>query len=129
ITGFFAIFNFKGSILSQVSYFANRPLQVESTGSMLLWFGTLIGFPVHIVFSFGSVNMASALGGVVSNLSEILFIAGYVYSIYLQWREKLDVVQTCIALLLVFIATGKDRKSTRLNSSHQIISYAVFCLK
>src|SRR5258708_18864578 len=26
-------------------------------------------------------------------------------------------------------AFGGDRKSTRLNSSHQIISYAVFCLK
>src|SRR5438552_13722022 len=26
-------------------------------------------------------------------------------------------------------ARGRDRKSTRLNSSHQIISYAVFCLK
>src|SRR5438552_13749960 len=26
-------------------------------------------------------------------------------------------------------ATVGDRKSTRLNSSHQIISYAVFCLK
>src|SRR5947208_335972 len=26
-------------------------------------------------------------------------------------------------------AEGVDRKSTRLNSSHQIISYAVFCLK
>src|SRR5258708_13298869 len=25
--------------------------------------------------------------------------------------------------------TDQDRKSTRLNSSHQIISYAVFCLK
>src|SRR5207244_11162179 len=25
--------------------------------------------------------------------------------------------------------TCQDRKSTRLNSSHQIISYAVFCLK
>src|SRR5947208_12141365 len=25
--------------------------------------------------------------------------------------------------------TIQDRKSTRLNSSHQIISYAVFCLK
>src|SRR5258708_27086123 len=25
--------------------------------------------------------------------------------------------------------TFRDRKSTRLNSSHQIISYAVFCLK
>src|SRR5258708_23947307 len=27
------------------------------------------------------------------------------------------------------ILPGADRKSTRLNSSHQIISYAVFCLK
>src|SRR5207244_8047843 len=27
------------------------------------------------------------------------------------------------------IARSRDRKSTRLNSSHQIISYAVFCLK
>src|SRR5258708_31640691 len=25
--------------------------------------------------------------------------------------------------------SSRDRKSTRLNSSHQIISYAVFCLK
>src|SRR5438552_14513359 len=30
------------------------------------------------------------------------------------------------AVLLLDVA---DRKSTRLNSSHQIISYAVFCLK
>src|SRR5947208_7697105 len=29
----------------------------------------------------------------------------------------------------VFRAFNPDRKSTRLNSSHQIISYAVFCLK
>src|SRR5947208_11965186 len=28
-----------------------------------------------------------------------------------------------------FPGLGRDRKSTRLNSSHQIISYAVFCLK
>src|SRR3712207_7351494 len=28
-----------------------------------------------------------------------------------------------------YIACGKDRKSTRLNSSHANISYAVFCLK
>src|SRR5258708_14538192 len=27
------------------------------------------------------------------------------------------------------LARVEDRKSTRLNSSHQIISYAVFCLK
>src|SRR5438034_8564437 len=27
------------------------------------------------------------------------------------------------------VAIGEDRKSTRLNSSHTVISYAVFCLK
>src|SRR6476660_10399420 len=31
--------------------------------------------------------------------------------------------------LVSFASPGEDRKSTRLNSSHQIISYAVFCLK
>src|SRR3712207_8118328 len=29
----------------------------------------------------------------------------------------------------VFAGVGEDRKSTRLNSSHANISYAVFCLK
>src|SRR5258708_33723451 len=31
--------------------------------------------------------------------------------------------------LVVWAPMMADRKSTRLNSSHQIISYAVFCLK
>src|SRR5260221_1933089 len=31
--------------------------------------------------------------------------------------------------LLVEALSARDRKSTRLNSSHTVISYAVFCLK
>src|SRR4029453_10943522 len=34
-----------------------------------------------------------------------------------------------VALALVRGGPGTDRKSTRLNSSHTVISYAVFCLK
>src|SRR2546426_6512484 len=30
---------------------------------------------------------------------------------------------------VLYFTLGKDRKSTRLNSSHLVISYAVFCLK
>src|SRR5437762_5865825 len=43
--------------------------------------------------------------------------------------------RTCAIKLLAPITTGReealarDRKSTRLNSSHRCISYAVFCLK
>src|SRR5258708_11580756 len=39
-----------------------------------------------------------------------------------------DLLKTVLMGLVVF-TLGQDRKSTRLNSSHQIISYAVFCLK
>src|SRR2546426_7011371 len=35
----------------------------------------------------------------------------------------------CISSNLLPPKTSTDRKSTRLNSSHLVISYAVFCLK
>src|SRR5690606_13190389 len=42
---------------------------------------------------------------------------------------KLDIEQGRNFLSSDFIAGQRDRKSTRLNSSHVKISYAVFCLK
>lgn len=107
VTGLFALLDFQGAVMSQLNYFANRPLHVEATGSTLLWLGTLIGFPVHIVSSFGSINMTSPLIGIIAIVFETLFVLGYAFTIFQQWRGKLDVVQACIALLLVFIATGK----------------------
>src|SRR5437763_12455322 len=41
----------------------------------------------------------------------------------------LHVAQDVVALALLAVVLGEDRKSTRLNSSHRCISYAVFCLK
>src|SRR5690625_6340233 len=32
-------------------------------------------------------------------------------------------------MIVAYLNDGEDRKSTRLNSSHVAISYAVFCLK
>src|SRR5258708_23079279 len=43
-----------------------------------------------------------------------------------QGRAILDALGDGV---FVQVAQPQDRKSTRLNSSHQIISYAVFCLK
>src|SRR5690242_21264228 len=39
-----------------------------------------------------------------------------------------DLAEPCRGLEATIFA-GRDRKSTRLNSSHMSISYAVFCLK
>src|SRR5258708_38995922 len=43
-----------------------------------------------------------------------------------KWLYYVDVAEN---QFLKRIPIDGDRKSTRLNSSHQIISYAVFCLK
>src|SRR5438552_11537220 len=45
------------------------------------------------------------------------------------WSSEHDgATHSCAAPAQLWVAPS-DRKSTRLNSSHQIISYAVFCLK
>src|SRR2546426_7801840 len=41
-------------------------------------------------------------------------------------RRKID---RCLLRLGKILSPREDRKSTRLNSSHLVISYAVFCLK
>src|SRR5258708_7317216 len=47
-----------------------------------------------------------------------------------HWAEAAPEAGSGIARLIAAPAAAlADRKSTRLNSSHQIISYAVFCLK
>src|SRR5699024_10389126 len=45
-----------------------------------------------------------------------------------RWRARC-VVRFSDALVRASCSARKDRKSTRLNSSHVSISYAVFCLK
>ena len=40
-----------------------------------------------------------------------------------------EFLQAAQGRLKLFVISGTDRKSTRLNSSHRCISYAVFCLK
>src|SRR5258708_28263616 len=57
----------------------------------------------------------------------------WIHVLFLVAAFRADRVDSLLPQLLLGIGGGKrestDRKSTRLNSSHQIISYAVFCLK
>src|SRR5436305_4008672 len=42
--------------------------------------------------------------------------------------DEIEIAQNRVGIPFIYV-THKDRKSTRLNSSHVRISYAVFCLK
>src|SRR5438034_3884914 len=56
----------------------------------------------------------------ISRAIRLTFIGKYI--------ERIADHATNVAELVVYLVEG-DRKSTRLNSSHTVISYAVFCLK
>src|SRR5256885_9339060 len=44
-------------------------------------------------------------------------------------RSSYSSAMIATSRIVVFSSSESDRKSTRLNSSHLVISYAVFCLK
>ncbi len=107
VTGVFAILNFQGAIETQLAYFAQRPVQVESSGSTLLWLTTLFGASLKITNEYGSINIVNPFSSIISLISTFLLLVGFVYCILMQWHKRMDVVQTGIALIFVFIATGK----------------------
>src|SRR5258708_10838492 len=83
-------------------------------------------FPYTTLFRSKMMTMA---GGVLGqNLNR------YIFNNFGRIGASILFLMVCFisALYLTNFRLGdwlRDRKSTRLNSSHQIISYAVFCLK
>ena len=62
----------------------------------------------RVEYSYGSINIISdKLGQSVSQVEMIFLLMGVAYILLLQWRKKLDIVQASIALILVFLATGR----------------------
>src|SRR5260221_8341879 len=69
---------------------------------------------------------------------QYISLPGYIHG-YINSQADVEIILvtdglTVICLTLghqndLDISLGVDRKSTRLNSSHTVISYAVFCLK
>ena len=55
-------------------------------------------------------------------------IINYNYGNYTKYDYR-EIFILAIIVLFSYIIYLSDRKSTRLNSSHVVISYAVFCLK
>src|SRR5256885_12081411 len=68
----------------------------------------------------------------IAALVAVYVVLGVLYESYIHPVTILSTLPSAgIGALLAPMLAGKDldRKSTRLNSSHLVISYAVFCLK
>src|SRR5438876_5836487 len=79
-------------------------------------------FPYTTLFRSIYCSGQNAKDGLLQTKADLAAHGSIVTS---QARQLIDLVKQN----LLFAATERDRKSTRLNSSHPSISYAVFCLK
>ncbi|GER83484.1 hypothetical protein KTAU_21210 [Thermogemmatispora aurantia] len=106
-TGAFALLDFQGAVASQLAYFAQRPVQIESSGTLVIWLATLAGQTVHVVYTYGSINLLSPLVPAVSLGSTLALLAGYGLVLWQSARGRLAFSEAALAALLVFVATGK----------------------
>src|SRR3972149_681032 len=60
---------------------------------------------------------------------KFVFVSGFFYLLNMRISQIKLSNKTSFKHLVSSYLKGLDRKSTRLNSSHSQISYAVFCLK
>ena len=94
---------------------------------------------VRINLSQFSFSILFAILGVLASLISYIFLARIIAELISNnsdWSFYLKQLLIIVGLFLIKeISAGisttisQDRKSTRLNSSHTTISYAVFCLK
>src|SRR5207248_6050895 len=100
--------------------------------------GMLFAFPFAILLALGrrsnlpavrvvSVAYIELVRGVP--LITVLFMASVMLPLFLPEGVTIDKLLRAQVAFILFAAAYLDRKSTRLNSSHRTISYAVFCLK
>src|SRR2546430_2220710 len=118
-------------------YGLNQPWHTQYR--KLLWNIARFDFGTSLKYEGQSVNQilwrglpVSAALGITAYL--IALIVGIAMGTFAALRQNswIDYGSMALAMLGISIPNfvlGPDRKSTRLNSSHSQISYAVFCLK
>src|SRR5690554_7065345 len=76
-----------------------------------------------------NVILTSVVSGVIALIAITLAIRSLMTHRHRLKMEELEAKERIVRAEREQLSAAEDRKSTRLNSSHVRISYAVFCLK
>src|SRR5690348_17442255 len=85
--------------------------------------------PRSTLFPYTTLFRSTPLLLQAQNAAQLSSLAERLDRLEQENRELSDQVKQLRAELVALRTQSEDRKSTRLNSSHPSISYAVFCLK
>src|SRR5690625_1779890 len=108
----------------------------EFVGNDKVLFGIIFGVLAFWLFAQTTLNIAPVMANDLGVETSIMNIAvsitalfsGIFIVVFGGLADRLGRVKVVMWGFYLSIA-GSDRKSTRLNSSHVAISYAVFCMK
>src|SRR5437588_9261168 len=92
-------------------------------------FSSLLTFCGKVVWMAASENSSAAGRIAFTYPNFVLFQLARVFIVLSGEMQSVAVGWEVYEITKQPLALGLDRKSTRLNSSHTVISYAVFCLK
>jgi hypothetical protein len=110
--------------LGPLSYFGDRPIQVESTSASLLWLTHTLGdIPLTYGFSFGSRNVFSPLSPLITSGGTVVLLGGLLLIFWLQWRQKITLATTLVLTLLLVLFAGKVFSSQYLIWVAPLIAY------
>src|SRR5947208_6990374 len=105
-------------------------LRLPPTMNNDVFLNALLEMPTTQQTRRSPLKWLSAMGFHIVIVAALIIVPLYTTgTIHLNEYHEISVVAPPPPLAPPPAPAGGDRKSTRLNSSHQIISYAVFCLK
>lgn len=93
--------------LNPFYYAATRPLQVESLGATLLWFGSAFGFPAITEHGWHSYNLVGQLDGGIMTLLSFIGLAGLGWVYWRFWLGRFDLARAFLAAVCVLLLTSK----------------------
>src|SRR5947209_19994780 len=127
------------SLFAKISTYDERSARLAGIGLMLLSifmfsFGDALGKYMVATYAVGQLLWLRACAALLVLLPTIWKQRAAFTHLERPWLQLLRVTLSTLEVAAFFLATvylplAEDRKSTRLNSSHANISYAVFCLK
>src|SRR5690606_2408023 len=107
-----------------MAFYYSRNFSLANSLHQLLFFTSyFVVLPIAVNWIFSKIFSAV---GWRKHIKQFLFIS--CCGFFIWYLYSLDTIRIQ-PILLIVILIAIDRKSTRLNSSHVKISYAVFCLK
>src|SRR2546422_5141827 len=121
---------FRGVLFQRYWYLQDFWRQLGNSffiGIMTMALTVLIGS----LASFALGRMRLGKGGVISTAALLLYMVPAYFLVipFYLLMHRYGLIDSLWAVIAADVTFAVDRKSTRLNSSHGYISYAVFCLK